>query len=579
MPELRREERFAFDVVRRALGTDVAQHDDGSAHEWSTDTSCCPVGGPGAVEVTTVGDPAAMQLESIYRTQFVVDGITWSWTVNLGSLIRINELRQHLPNLVRLCEELGVRDPDYLEPIEPCVAWYQASDDIEALGGPETSKPGSIYLIPGMARGGMVPEHLDGLPAWLEVELRTRRFASDLAKLAASGRTERHLFLRVHDTWLPWELDYLLSGGSVVPNTSFDPPTELTALWLATRWQNPILWWSRAGGWQRVDISESKAWTSEGRHRRCETEHFAVDPGIAGTCVGWHYVAAMLSVVIASVVSLVIGSVGGSILEASKGWVGRYVGAKKDEHVRLRDGDHLAINTGLSIGLDSGSSSSFRVGVDVAPSVSFDSAVVLDPTVVAAWVERVVPGLTVYREYQVPDDLIRFIDGQTILAINAKGLISLLVPITHHTAGEGMATKFTLDLSSVVSAVAPFVTAIVDGGFASIYPGRLLSQRLDWRISASRAINADAGSVPWSGLVFAGRPPKQSTPGQLPPSAGEYGFGGAQMRNLAIDTTPTAIVMMALRSFIERSGHSGLDDCLADLRAEVDDAVTKQRTK
>jgi hypothetical protein len=128
-----------------------------------------------------VGDSAALQVESILGAeQLRVDGIRWSWIVNVGPTVRVNELRRHLPRLLLECENAGIREPQLL-PSGHASKLLFVSNDISALGGAGTSRPGSVYLIPGMGGGGAVPEHLEGLPEWLDIKLREPRFEEDLA--------------------------------------------------------------------------------------------------------------------------------------------------------------------------------------------------------------------------------------------------------------------------------------------------------------------------------------------------------------------------------------------------------------
>lgn len=67
------------------------------------------------------------------------------------------------------------------------------------------------------------------------------------------GGPERHLFLRVHDTALPFSLYYPLAWGDYIPARELLVTFGLTGLWLAPAWKNPLLWWGAATGWQRAD--------------------------------------------------------------------------------------------------------------------------------------------------------------------------------------------------------------------------------------------------------------------------------------------------------------------------------------
>lgn len=94
---------------------------------------------------------------------------------------------------------------------------------------------------------------LEELPAWLAVRLRDSDLTENIDKLRATGREELHLFLRVHDTAMPFSLYDPLAFGDYVPGSPLNAPKDLTGLWLAPAWKNPILWWSARGGWRRED--------------------------------------------------------------------------------------------------------------------------------------------------------------------------------------------------------------------------------------------------------------------------------------------------------------------------------------
>lgn len=104
--------------------------------------------------------------------------------------------------------------------------------------------------------GGAVSEHLDELPGWLEERLGQPDLAGNVEELKATGRPELHLFLRIHDTAMPFSLYYPLAWGDSVPTEPLDAPDGLTGLWLAPAWRNPILWWGLSTGWARADCLE-----------------------------------------------------------------------------------------------------------------------------------------------------------------------------------------------------------------------------------------------------------------------------------------------------------------------------------
>ena len=252
----RPEERFAFAVMGRTLGVVIICNDDGSQPAMVDGHFSLLDGRAGAVEVTTAADQTAMQSErEISKRRLSIPELEWSWHVNIGPGVNLDELDRHLSQLLPECERQGVADPDSLLPtpgLTESYVWLHAHD-VHIGASPTTNHPGRIYLVPGTGDGGMVPHDLDGFPAWLREQLDTPRFASDLAKLRTSGRSEQHLFLRIHEMWMPFKFDALVAWSEVLPIEPFDPPEGLTGIWLATRWKNPILWWSRDTGWRRTN--------------------------------------------------------------------------------------------------------------------------------------------------------------------------------------------------------------------------------------------------------------------------------------------------------------------------------------
>lgn len=119
-------------------------------------------------------------------------------------------------------------------------------------GFAETSRPGAIDVLPD-GGGGAVYDHLDELPQWLAARLREPDLVEKIHKLKATGRGELHLFLRIHDTAMPFSLYYPLAWGDYVPSGPLHAPVRVTGLWLAPAWKNPILWWSATRGWSRAD--------------------------------------------------------------------------------------------------------------------------------------------------------------------------------------------------------------------------------------------------------------------------------------------------------------------------------------
>lgn len=251
----RPEERFAEEVLRRIVGIEVTHRDDGTAHRMVDALFRSPDGLDGALEVTTIGEPEALEREAIAaKTDWRVVGSTWAWIVHVGRGVMMRDLERHLPTLVITCERHGASDPRLVSheyPDKEAFDWFAASA-ISIHGYPETKRPGAVDVLPD-GGGGAVYEHLDELPQWLTGRLREPDLAKKIDKLRETGREDLHLFLRIHDTAMPFSLYHPLACGDYVPAEPLDAPPGLTGLWLAPAWKNPILWWSATRGWARAD--------------------------------------------------------------------------------------------------------------------------------------------------------------------------------------------------------------------------------------------------------------------------------------------------------------------------------------
>lgn len=256
MVEQRGEEAFACQVLRQVLGVTFTKFDDNTEPRQVDALFTLPDGVHGALEVTTIGDEAAIALESLaHRRDWTVPGARWAWIINVGPPVSLDQLRVRIDELVLTCERLGATDPGQIFTVErrsPAFRWLD-ENDVSMFGSPNTTRPGAIDVLPNGA-GGAVFEHLDELPTWIEAMLARPEIERKLDKLRATGRPELHLFVRIHDPGMPFSLHYPLAFRDAVPTTPLAPPAGLTGLWLGTRWKHPMLRWSADIGWRREDI-------------------------------------------------------------------------------------------------------------------------------------------------------------------------------------------------------------------------------------------------------------------------------------------------------------------------------------
>lgn len=252
---MRPEERFAEALLRRVLKIEVTQRDDNSAAGMVDALFRLPDGREGALEVTTIGDAAALERESLAASSdWTVAGARGAWTVLVGDGVDLRVLRRHLRSIVLTSESSGDFDPrrvPFDERQNEAFQWLQRAN-VSMVGVAATSRPGAIDVLPD-GNGGAAFEHLDELPMWLTLRLREADLDRKIEKLRTTGRPELHLFLRIHDPAMPFSLYYPLAWGDSVPTTPLQPPEGLTAMWLVPAWKNPILWWSSHRGWRREE--------------------------------------------------------------------------------------------------------------------------------------------------------------------------------------------------------------------------------------------------------------------------------------------------------------------------------------
>ncbi|MCA1703519.1 MAG: hypothetical protein LC808_09780 [Actinobacteria bacterium] len=203
--------------------------------------------------MTTIGQREALEREAIAKTNWRVEGSRWAWMVHVGRGVVMRDLERHLPTLVRTCERLGATDPRRVPDLHRRLGAFDWLDesDVSMHRFRETNRPGAIDVLPD-GGGGAVHEHLHELPQWLATRLREPDLDEKMQKLRATGRDELHLFLRIHETAMPFALYYPLAWSDGAPHGPLAAPTGLTGLWLAPAWKNPILWWSLSGGWARA---------------------------------------------------------------------------------------------------------------------------------------------------------------------------------------------------------------------------------------------------------------------------------------------------------------------------------------
>ncbi len=135
--------------------------------------------------------------------------------------------------------------------------WLREQEAVLHGFGSDSGKfPGLVQLIPGDFHATFIQDDMASeMGAWLQAALTAPVLINKLDKLQATGRPERHLFLRVHDSAPSDQLLHALCFSEQVPANPLVQSHGLTGLWVAPRWGAPLRWLARTG-WARFEIAD-----------------------------------------------------------------------------------------------------------------------------------------------------------------------------------------------------------------------------------------------------------------------------------------------------------------------------------
>lgn len=258
-------ERFAAIAVERATGATATAHDVGGRQGAYDLALTYDDGRTGAVEVTSHAGTGRRQLEGLLgQDDFAWENHgRWAWSASVSDPADLPRLREVYARLIGLCEQYGAARPDLLPwdvryaDLDAC--WLETSTvplfgspDVPAVEG-ERRRP--VYVMPD-GNGGVIDEDLAGLDRAVADLLAVPTVARRVAKVSKAETDERHLFVAVDTSGLPFSVASALMGRPErLPTTSaMVLPGRLTHLWLAPRYLHVLLGWTVNGGWQSHDV-------------------------------------------------------------------------------------------------------------------------------------------------------------------------------------------------------------------------------------------------------------------------------------------------------------------------------------
>jgi hypothetical protein len=160
------------------------------------------------------------------------------------------QLEKHLPALIKRLGEADLDDAIKLDPwggSAPELDWYRKSEiRVRWLG--RRKDGGRVAVLPD-ATGGAVDERLEGITEWVH-SVRTKPWwTTNVGKLAASGYTELHFAVVLHESGVPFELSSGFWSAETIAAPALTDVELLTDLWLITPSGRYVAHWSRESGW------------------------------------------------------------------------------------------------------------------------------------------------------------------------------------------------------------------------------------------------------------------------------------------------------------------------------------------
>ena len=150
-----------------------------------------------------------------------IEGVEWFWAIWVAPGLDLVEMQRHLGVVLRACEANGVHELErgvWTGDTESH-RWLRGEAAVlHGFGSDSGRFPGLVQLIPGDFHATFLRDDMAAeMGAWLQEALATLELIKKLEKLQATGRPERHLFLRVHDSAPSDQLLHALCFSDQVP--------------------------------------------------------------------------------------------------------------------------------------------------------------------------------------------------------------------------------------------------------------------------------------------------------------------------------------------------------------------------
>jgi hypothetical protein len=261
MQHLDRQEKACCMLAARVLDVARAEAWDIRPHQGRPDVMLTHKDGRrAALEVTNLGDREAFHMAGLLagdNYKWPLPG-QWMWSIQVGSAAGMRRLKRCYQNIIRICEAANVQHPEnstiaYGPSADPDLQWLVEGSGCHMMGHSDIPAAGRSAMVTPLARGGWVDDALTNFANELSKAFQAGHITPHFEKLDKEPNVdERHLFIPLHESALPFNLSKTLTFEDTLPSEPPPVPNYITHLWLAPAFGKRVLLWTPTDSWINV---------------------------------------------------------------------------------------------------------------------------------------------------------------------------------------------------------------------------------------------------------------------------------------------------------------------------------------
>lgn len=251
-PEFTDDELLAFEIVARNLDVKFEPYDRDGRQGAVDAILRYPDGRMAALEVSSVGSSGEAEICNVLakkeNAQRRPRGLKRSWWVQVPRDFKPRNLPR-IDGAVRRCEMYG--SPTFMAAIADDLVRELVVAGVQGKIMTAPSHPPVVQVEPEYL-GGFTSNGGRDLPAEFNAMLRDSTMRRKIDKLAASGHSERHLFLHVRPSAFSFPVYDTLAWGGPLPDEPPTLPAGLDQVWLISLKAGGVVRAVAGHGWRRT---------------------------------------------------------------------------------------------------------------------------------------------------------------------------------------------------------------------------------------------------------------------------------------------------------------------------------------